>query len=71
MTTLTMKFGGTSVGSPEALTQAASIVLEQVQKWDRLIVVVSAMSGVTNALTRGATTSASGDGQTFHHPGHR
>ena len=28
MTTLTMKFGGTSVGSAEALTQAADIVLE-------------------------------------------
>jgi len=65
MTTLTMKFGGTSVGSTEALTQAADVVLEQGQKWDRLAVVVSAMSGVTDALTRGALTAASGDSQTY------
>jgi aspartate kinase len=65
MTTLTMKFGGTSVGSAEALTQAAGIVLEQVRQWDRLVVVVSAMSGVTDALTRGALTAASGDDQTY------
>ncbi len=65
MSTLTMKFGGTSVGSAEALTQAADIVLEQAQKWKRLAVIVSAMSGVTDALTQGATTAASGDGQTY------
>ncbi len=28
MAILTMKFGGTSVGSPEAITQAVDIVLE-------------------------------------------
>jgi aspartokinase/homoserine dehydrogenase 1 len=65
MTTLTVKFGGTSVGSAEAITQATDIVLEQAQKWDRLAVVVSAMSGVTDALTRGARTAASGDDQTY------
>jgi aspartate kinase len=62
---LTMKFGGTSVGSAEAHTQAADIVLGQVGSWDRLAVVVSAMSGVTDALTRGALTAASGDSQTY------
>jgi aspartokinase/homoserine dehydrogenase 1 len=62
---LTMKFGGTSVGSVEAIAQAADIVLEQAQKWDRLVVVVSAMSGVTDALTRGALTAASADDQTY------
>ena len=31
MATLTMKFGGTSVGSAGALAQAADIVLEQAQ----------------------------------------
>ena len=65
MTTLTMKFGGTSVGSAEALARAAGIVLEQAPQWDRLAVVVSAMSGVTDALTRGALSAASGDGQTY------
>lgn len=65
MTTLVMKFGGTSVGSTEALAQVADIVLKQAQKWDRLIVVVSAMNGVTDALIQGATTAASGDHQTY------
>lgn len=65
MTTLTMKFGGTSVGNAEALAQAADIVLEQAQKWDYLAVVVSAMNGVTDALTQGALTAASGDDQTY------
>jgi aspartate kinase len=65
MTTLTIKFGGTSVGRAEALTQAADIALEQAPNWDRLVVVVSAMSGVTDALTQGALTAASGDSQTY------
>jgi aspartate kinase len=61
-----MKFGGTSVGSPDALAQAADIVLGQAQEWDRLTVVVSAMSGVTDALSQGALTAASGDDRTYH-----
>jgi aspartate kinase len=60
-TTMTMKFGGTSVGSAQAIRQAADIVLEQSQKWDRLAVVVSAMSGVTNLLTQGALSAANGN----------
>jgi aspartate kinase len=65
MTTLAMKFGGTSVGNAEAHAQAADIVLEQSQHWDCLAVVVSAMSGVTDALTEGAQEAASGDDQTY------
>ncbi len=65
MSALTMKFGGTSVGSPEAIEQAADIVLAQADVWDQVVVVVSAMSGVTDALTRGARTAASGDEQTY------
>jgi aspartate kinase len=60
-----MKFGGTSVGNAEALSQAADIVLEQAQRWDRLVVVVSAMRGVTDALAQGASTAASGDEGTY------
>lgn len=65
MTTLAMKFGGTSVGSVAAIGQATDIVLEQAQKRDRLAVVVSAMSGVTDALTQGALAAVSGDEQEF------
>ena len=50
MSTLVMKFGGTSVGSLEALRQAADIVKTQSRNWKSLVVVVSAMNGVTNTL---------------------
>jgi bifunctional aspartokinase / homoserine dehydrogenase 1 len=65
MRTLTMKFGGTSVGSATAFRQAADIVLEQATAWDRVVVVVSAMSGVTDALVRGARTAAEGDKKAY------
>lgn len=63
MSTLTMKFGGTSVGSAEAIARAARIVLDEAPQWDRLVVVVSAMSGITDALTRSALSAADGDGE--------
>ncbi len=65
MKTLVMKFGGTSVGGAPAILQAAAIVQEQVQAWEHLVVIVSAMRGVTDALIQGARTAASGDGQTY------
>ena len=46
-----MKFGGTSVGSPEALKRAVEII---VSEKNSKIVVASAMSGVTNFLVNGA-----------------
>lgn len=48
--TLLLKFGGTSVGNPEAMQRAAEIIHAQRDIWDQIIVVVSAMSGVTNQL---------------------
>jgi len=65
MKTLVMKFGGTSVGGAPAVKQAAAIVQEQAQAWEHLVVIVSAMRGVTDALIQGARTAASGDGQTY------
>ncbi|MBN2006710.1 MAG: aspartate kinase [Anaerolineae bacterium] len=65
MTTLAMKFGGTSVGSAEAHRQVAGIIEEQIRHWDRVVVIVSAIRGVTDALIEGARTAASGDGQTY------
>ncbi|MDR2698087.1 MAG: aspartate kinase [Candidatus Methanoplasma sp.] len=46
-----MKFGGTSVGSPEALQRAAKIIMDGAGS---KIVVASAMSGITNFLVKGA-----------------
>jgi aspartokinase/homoserine dehydrogenase 1 len=65
MRTLTIKFGGTSVGGPEALVQAAGIVLACAEEWDRVVVIVSAAGGVTDSLMEGALTAAKGDGSTY------
>jgi aspartate kinase len=45
-----MKFGGTSVGSPEAIAGVVNIVCEELERGNRVIAVVSAMNGVTDAL---------------------
>lgn len=59
--TLTMKFGGTSVGSPEALEKVLAIVAGEVQNGHRVVVVVSAMSGVTDALLRSVVAAVESD----------
>jgi aspartate kinase len=61
--TLVMKFGGTSVGSAAALIQAAQLIQTAREQWPRMVVVISAMSGVTNGLVEGAHASAAGDGE--------
>lgn len=65
MKTIVMKFGGTSVGNAEAIGQAASLVKQESEGWDRTVVVVSAMRGVTDALINGAVTAAQGDEDTY------
>jgi len=59
--TLVMKFGGTSVGSVEAMTQVVNIVRQSKKEWQRVVVVVSALNGVTNLLLDSANRSALGD----------
>lgn len=54
MRTLVMKFGGSSVDTTPALTQLLSIVLHESENWDRLILVASALEGVTDALIEAA-----------------
>ncbi len=65
MSTLVMKFGGTSVGSVEALNQAAEIVKAQSSQWENLVVVVSAMSGVTDTLLGCADAISECDQDTY------
>lgn len=60
-----MKFGGTSVGDGECIAHVANLITEAVNRGDQVAVVVSAMSGVTDALVRAARTAAEGDGTTF------
>jgi aspartokinase/homoserine dehydrogenase 1 len=57
---IVMKFGGTSVGSAERIAQAAQLAVDRAQKGDQVVVVTSAMSGVTNLLIDAARTAASG-----------
>ncbi len=52
MGTLVMKFGGTSVGSADAIRSTAEIVRAAQQDWSRVVVVASAMSGVTDAVAQ-------------------
>jgi aspartate kinase len=60
MKTITMKFGGTSVGSPEAISNVIDIVKTERQAGNRVIVVVSAMAGVTDMLLNSVKAAASG-----------
>lgn len=55
-----LKFGGSSVGSPDALRRVISIV-ESKQKDRRLVVVVSALRGITDQLIETANLASSGD----------
>jgi len=63
---IVMKFGGTSVGSIDAFQQVAQIVAEKlVDQAQRarpgVVVVTSAMSGVTNLLIAAASQAEAGD----------
>jgi aspartokinase/homoserine dehydrogenase 1 len=58
--TLVMKFGGTSVGSVDALINAVQIIQNAKKGWARVVVVISAMSGVTNLLLDSATLAVQG-----------
>ena len=47
---IVQKYGGTSVGSPERILGVAQRVKGYIEKGDKVVVVVSAMSGETNRL---------------------
>jgi aspartate kinase len=64
------KFGGTSVGNAERFASVADIVLEQHSQTERsapceTVVVVSAMSGVTDQLIAGARAAAEGQDSAY------
>ena len=59
-----MKFGGTSVGSPDAISRAARLVANEAQDC-RVAVIVSAMSQVTNLLLATLEAGSQGDSQTL------
>ena len=57
-----MKFGGTSVGDASCIARTAQICAAAARE-NSVVVVVSAMSGVTNRLIEAATFSEAGDSQ--------
>ena len=57
-----LKFGGTSVGSADTIRRVREIVEKQE---DNLIIVVSALGGVTDLILRAARTASEGNGN-FH-----
>ncbi len=67
--TLVMKFGGTSVGSAQAMRETAVLIEQTKKQWGQAVAIVSAMGSkpvkVTDLLLQGAHTAAKGDGATF------
>ena len=61
MKTITMKFGGTSVGSVEAITNVVNIVKSHVNDENRVAIVISAMSGVTDSLIKSIDMAINSD----------
>ncbi|MFL2901704.1 MAG: aspartate kinase, partial [Candidatus Pelagibacter sp.] len=52
MKILVLKFGGTSIGSIKKIKKVAEIITEYKKKNYKVIVISSAMSGVTNELIK-------------------
>jgi aspartate kinase len=55
-----MKFGGTSVGTAERIAQAADLAVKSAKDGHKVVVVTSAMSGVTNKLIAAAQNAVNG-----------
>lgn len=62
MSLLVMKFGGTSVGSVERIRQSSEIV-RQAAREHSVVVVVSALSGITDLIMQTANVACAGDGE--------
>jgi bifunctional aspartokinase / homoserine dehydrogenase 1 len=56
-----LKFGGSSVGSPDRIKKIAQIIKEKKSESDTLIVVFSAFGGITDQLIHMGKQAASGD----------
>lgn len=62
---LTLKFGGTSVGNADAIAQTVSVIAATKAHDQNIVVVTSAMSGVTDLLVGSARAAAEGQRQPF------
>lgn len=57
---IVMKFGGTSVGSAERVAQAAELAVKSARAGHQVVVITSAMSGITNQLITAAESATGG-----------
>ena len=57
---LVMKFGGTSVGTISAVNNVKEIIKDVQKDWSRIVIVLSALSGVTNLLIDCAEKASKG-----------
>ena len=61
MRTLAMKFGGASLGTATSLSRVLSIITAEYERWDRLLIVASALDGVTDMLLEAAQLARVGN----------
>ena len=61
MSTLTMKFGGGSLGTAKALVQVLAIIIDESKRWEHMLIVASALEGVTDMLLEAALHARVGD----------
>jgi aspartate kinase len=64
-----MKFGGTSVGSAQAMRETADLILRAQKRWGQVVVIASGMGSkpvkVTDLLLQGAHTAVAGAGDAY------
>jgi aspartate kinase len=63
MSLIVMKFGGTSVGSAERIRQAATIASQHAKRGHKVVVVVSALSKITDLLLNILNSARLGKGE--------
>ncbi len=67
--TIVMKFGGTSVGSAQAMRETAVLIQQTRARWGDVVIVASGMGSkpvkVTDLLLNGAQSAVAGDGETY------
>jgi aspartate kinase len=58
MSTLVMKFGGRLLTDAKSIARVAQVILAETLAWKRMVVVISAMAGVTDTLNQAADLAA-------------